>query len=179
MPKSPAHIGTDGAWGEVLAEVRELRSRQDARLASAQHQSQLIVAGLLAITAIFVTGASAVSALRPQNTAMPTEAHVLVPAAAAVFAAVVLINSTVWVSTHAATRGWREIADFPVLKSYAGSVEAPSRAQRHLASTLLAHFDHNEAIVQRIQRRVGIQAALTLVFVCSIPLLAAFVWLLR
>ena len=48
------------ASDQLLTEARELRSKQDARLATIQRQSQLVVAGFLAIAAIVVAAASAV-----------------------------------------------------------------------------------------------------------------------
>ena len=54
MPEGATPHDNSGAWSQILFEAREIRNKQDARLASAQRQSQLIVAGFLAMTAIFL-----------------------------------------------------------------------------------------------------------------------------
>lgn len=157
-------------------EARETRHRQDARLVNAQRQSQLIVTGFLAMTAIFVTAVSVVVAARPQSAGAPNGSGALVTAVAAVFAAVALVNSAVWISTHTAARHWREVAEFKVLVDFPGSTEALPRLRRHLVGTFVDHFNHNEIIVRQVQRRVGAQAALTLSFVYLVPLVAAIAW---
>ena len=179
MPKLPAHTDTAAAWGEVLAEAREIRNRQDARLASAQRQSQLIVAGFLAMTAIFVTAVSVYVASQPENTATPIDLQALAPSVAVGFAAAALANGVAWILTHFVARRWRDVADFGALTAYPGSVDGLPRMQRHLVHTLLDHFSHNNVMLRRAQRVVGAQAMLTLAFIYSISYIGSLFWVLR
>ena len=49
-------------WGQILVEARELRSKQDLRLTALQRQSQVVVAGFLAISAIVAAAVSSLQA---------------------------------------------------------------------------------------------------------------------
>lgn len=169
---STSHAGdqTAGAWSQVLAEAREIRSKQDSRLANVQRQSQLIVAGFLAMTAIFVTAISVSAAARPEAADTSVSERGLTPYIAGAFAGFALVNGVTWMQTHTLARHWREVAEFDMLTSLPGSVDAVPRLQRHLVNTYLDHFNHNEAILTRVQRRVGAQAVLTLLFVYTVPL---------
>ena len=174
MPTGQAGDQTAGAWSQVLAEAREIRSKQDNRLANAQRQSQLLVAGFLAMTAIFVTAVSVSVAARPETADTSVFEGELAPIVAGAFAGFALVNGLTWMRTHTFARRWREVAEFDVLTSFPGSIDAVSRLQRHLVNTYLEHFNHNEEILTKVQRLVGAQAVLMLLFVYTVPL----VWVL-
>ncbi len=174
MSIDQADSDTLGAWDQVLVEAREIRNKQDVRLANAQWQSQLIVAGFLAMTAIFVTAVSVAVASRPESADTSAAVGVRALIVAGAFAAVALFNGATWINTHTVARHWREVADFDQLTSFPGSVDGLPRLRRHLVITFLEHFNYNEDIVRRAQRLVGAQAVLTLLFVYLVP----FVWVL-
>lgn len=173
MSNSPTAADSAGAWGQVLTEARDIRNKQDARLASAQHQSQLIVAGFLAMTAVFVTAVSAAATYRPQTLDMSSIGGQPGLVVVVAFVATAVVNGAIWISTHAATRHWREVAEFEVLKDFLDSVDAQPQLERHLVNTHLNQFQHNELIVQMVQRRVGGQAALTLSLIYVMPVVWA------
>ncbi|WP_419552910.1 hypothetical protein [Candidatus Poriferisodalis sp.] len=170
MSTGQAGDQTAGAWSQVLDEAREIRSKQDNRLANAQRQSQLIVAGFLAMTAILVTAVSVSVAARPEAADTSVSEGELAPYVAGAFAGFALVNGVTWMRTHTLARHWREVAEFDALTSFPGSVDAVPRLQRHLVNTYLDHFNHNEEILTKVQRRVGAQAVLTLLFVYTVPL---------
>ena len=170
MSTSHAVDQTASAWNQVLAEAREIRSKQDSRLVNVQRQSQLIVAGFLAMTAIFVTAISISVASRPATADSSPLDGAAARYVAGAFAGFALVNCATWMRTHTLARHWREVAEFDVLTSFPGSVDAVPRLQRHLVNTYLDHFNHNEEILTRVQRRVGAQAVLTLLFVYTVPL---------
>ena len=174
MSISQAGDQTAGAWSQVLAEAREIRSKQDSRLANVQRQSQLIVAGFLAMTAIFVTAISISVASHPASAESSIFEGVATPYVAGAFAVFALIHGLVWMRTHTVARHWREIAEFDLLMGFPGGVDALPRLQRHLVNTFLDHFNHNENLLRQAQRLVGSQAVLMLLFVYTVPL----VWVL-
>ncbi|WP_423915712.1 hypothetical protein [Candidatus Poriferisodalis sp.] len=128
------------------------------------------------MTAISVTAVSVALAYRPE--AADTDSTVGLPSgwlmivAVVCVGAVALVNGLFWIKSHTAARHWREVADFDVLTSFPGTVNALPRLQRHLVSTFLRHFNHNERIVRRVQRMVGAQAVFTL----AVIYLVAVVW---
>ena len=171
MPNGQTPTDTPEVWGQILFEAREIRKKQDARLSSAQRQSQLVVAGFFATTAIFLTAVSIYVASRPENTAERTFAgsleytEPLALVGAAAFTAIALLNGAAWVYTHRVARRWQEVPEFRDLMDFPGGVDALAQLRRHLVRTLLTHYNTNEHIVRRAQRAAGAQGAMTLVFV--------------
>ena len=171
MPEGATPHDNSGAWSQILFEAREIRNKQDARLASAQRQSQLIVAGFLAMTAIFLTAMSIYVASRHQTTAEPvftaplTYTEPLAVIGALAFTAVGLLNGIAWAFSHRIARHWKEVPEFDQFMDLPGRVDALVRLRRRLVITLLDHYDANERIVRWAQRLAGAQGAITLLFV--------------
>ena len=114
--------GAADASDLLLTEARELRNKQDARLATIQRQSQLVVAGFLAIAAIVVAAASAIqpACSAPCQTDQPPY---IIPLIAIVlgFAAVI---GVAWFRVHRIPRHWREGPNsltlwVPIIRSWA------------------------------------------------------------
>ena len=170
MPDGQA--STDGAevWGQILFEARELRNKQDAGLANAQRQSQLLVAGFLAITALVLTAISVYVATRAEDatesplTEWLSSNDYAIYLVIAIFGVVALFNGYVWVLTNVPSRRRNETLDINKLMDFYSSATALPHLQRHLARTLMAQHDKNERIMKRVHRVVFLQAMTTFVF---------------
>ncbi|MXY10400.1 MAG: hypothetical protein F4Z00_00185 [Acidimicrobiaceae bacterium] len=163
---------TDGAevWGQILFEARELRNKQDARLATAQRQSQLLVAGFLAITALVLTAISVYVASQPEAgiesrlTEWLSSTDYAIFLVTSVFGLVALFNGYVWVITNVSARRRTETLDINKLMDFYSSSTALPHLRRHLARTLIAQHDKNERPVKKAQSLVLFQAMTTFTF---------------
>lgn len=165
--------GADDISAVLLAEARELRSKQDARLATVQRQSQLVVAGFLAIAAIVVAAASAIqpSCETPCQSDQPPY---IIPLIAIVlsFAAVI---GVAWFRVHRVPRHWREGPNsLQLLRVYRGG--GPKTLRERLIRMSYEDFLHNENLVRRATRVVGMQmiAALLALYMLTTYLLTVF-----
>ena len=169
--------GAADASDLLLTEARELRNKQDARLATIQRQSQLVVAGFLAIAAIVV---AAVSAIQPACSApcQTDQPPYIIPLIAIVlgFAAVI---GVAWFRVHRIPRHWREGPNsLTLLRVYRGGELRPLRER--LIRMALEDFVHNENLIERATRVVGMQmvAALLALYILTSYLLTVFLELL-
>ena len=144
-------------WGQVLFEARELRRKQDGRLAAAQHQSQLVVAGFLAVAAIAAAIMSS-SGIKPSDVA---DFNLWLVVATAVG------NGLAWHIMHGLARHWREAPDIDYLvQAFSAQDHGPVPLQRHLIQTFMIEFRHNERLVLIAQRLVTGQTIATLSVIC-------------
>ena len=170
MPDGQA--STDGAevWGQILFEARELRNKQDAHLATSQRQSQLLVAGFLAITALVLTAISVYVASQPEDatesrlTEWLSSDDYAVYLVISVFGLVALFNGYVWVLTNVPRRRRKETLDVNKLMDFYSSATALPHLRRHLARTLMAQHDKIERTVKRVHFLVMLQAMTTFTF---------------
>ena len=172
MTNASPHGAAD-ASDQLLTEARELRNKQDARLATIQRQSQLVVAGFLAIAAITAAAASAIQpgCAAPCPTDQPPYIIPLV-ALALVFSAVI---GFAWFRVHMIPRHWREGPNsLELLRVYRGGGLGPLRER--LIRMSHEDFNHNENLIERATRVVGMQmvAALFAIYILSTYLLAVF-----
>ena len=165
--------GAADASDLLLTEARELRNKQDARLATIQRQSQLVVAGFLAIAAIVAAAASAIQpgCSAPCQTDQPPY---IIPLIAIVlgFAAVI---GVAWFRVHRIPRHWREGPNsLTLLRVYRGGELRPLRER--LIRMAHEDFVHNENLIERATRVVGMQmvAALLALYILTSYLLTVF-----
>lgn len=159
------------ASDQLLTEARDLRTKQDARLATIQRQSQLVVAGFLAIAAIVVAAASAVQ----PDCATPCRTDqfpFVIPLISIVlgFAAVI---GVAWFRVHRIPRRWREGPNtVQLLRVYGGGGLRPLR--QRLVRMSYEDFQHNENLIEHATRVVGLQmvSALFALYILSAHLLA-------
>ena len=151
---------SDGlVWGQVLFEARELRRKQDSRLAAAQHQSQLVVAGFLAAAAI---AAAIVSSSTITLSDVGAFNLWLVMATA-------VGNGLVWYILHVLAQGWSEAPDIEhLVQAFSGRDHRLVALQRRLIRTFMTEFHHNERLVRIAQRLVTAQIVATLSVICSV-----------
>lgn len=125
-------------WGQVLFEARELRRKQDTRLAVVQRLSQLVVAGFLAMAAIVVAAVSSPNIKTPAD----------IGVALWVLLGTAVVNSLVWYLVHERSRQWQEAPDIGYLmETFPGQVNGLARLHRHLVKTLMTEFRYNERLV--------------------------------
>ena len=170
MPDGQASTDSAEVWGEILFEARELRNKQDAGLATSQRQSQLLVAGFLAITALVLTAVSVYVASRPEDA---TESPLIewlsssdygIFLVVSIFGLVALSNGYVWLIINVPIRRRKETLDINKLLDFYGSSTALPHLQRHLARTLMDQHDKNERTLKKVHKLVVFQAATTFVF---------------
>ena len=170
MPDGQASTDSAEVWGQILFEARELRNKQNARLATSQRQSQLLVAGFLAITALVLTAISVYVASQPEDA---TESRLIewlsssdyaIFLVTSIFGLVALFNGYVWVLTNVPARRRKETLDLNKLMDYYSSSTALPHLRRHLARTLMAQHDKNERIMKKVHLLVMLQAMTTFTF---------------
>ena len=179
MPNGQSPTDTSEVWGQILFEARELRNKQDARLATVQRQAQLLVAGFLATTAVVLTAVSVYVASQPEDTVESPFTSLLssqyvVSLGGAMFASVAFLNAYVWVIAYLVERRWKAKLDIDKLMDFFGSAHALSRLRRHLVQTFMTQFDRNERIVTRVRLLVMAQALMTLTFFYGLFAVAVF-----
>ena len=155
-------------WGQILVEARELRSKQDLRLTALQRQSQVVVAGFLAISAIV---AAAVSSLQA-DPARAAERIIPVIWAVLAFAA---INGYLWFRVHRISSQWNEAPNIDYLvHAFQGRVNGLAPLQRHLVRIFTEDFHDNELTLRRIAIRVGAQTLFSLlsIYIFAVSVLA-------
>lgn len=148
-------------WGQILFEARELRRKQDARLAVVQRLSHLVVAGFLAMAAIVVAAVSSPNIKTPADTGV----------ALWVLLGTAVVNSLVWYLVHERSRQWQEAPDIGhLMETFPRRVDGLARLQRHLVKTFMTEFRYNEKLVGSTQRIVTTQTFLTLGSLCFVGL---------
>ena len=170
MPDSQASTDTAEVWGQILFEARELRNKQDAQLATAQRQSQMLVAGFLAITALVLTAISVYVASQPEDASESRLTEWLSSSdyelflVVSIFGLVALFNGYVWVLTNVRVRRWKETVDINKLMDFYSSATALPHLRRYLARTLMAQHDKNERRLKLVHLLVKIQAMMDFTF---------------
>lgn len=175
MPEGQASRDSAEVWGQILFEARELRNKQDAHLATSRRQSQLLVAGFLAITALVLTAISVYVASQPEKapesrltqwlSSGDSEPLLVI----VIFGIVALFNGYVWIITNVPARRRKAALDINKLMDFYSSSTALPHLQRRLARTLMAQHDKIERTVKIVHWAVVIQAITTFTF---------FYWLL-
>lgn len=159
MPNDTAPPDPSDVWGQILFEARELRRKQDGRLAAAQHQSQVVVAGFLAVIAI---AAAIVSSSDIALSEVGDFTLWLVMATA-------VGNGLVWHLIHGLARNWREAPEIDhLVREFSSRDHELVPLQRHLIRTVMIEFHHNEGLVRIAQRFVTGQTVATLGIICYV-----------
>lgn len=153
--------GASDVSGLLLAEARELRNKQDARLANIQRQSQLVAAGSLAVAAIVVASASAIQ----PNSAAPAQSGQ--PSYVIPIIVLALTSATytgfAWFGVHRIPRRWREGPNsFQLLRVYGSGGLRPLRER--LIRMCYEDFKHNERLIKRCTIVVSLQMLTALLY---------------
>ncbi|MXW99889.1 MAG: hypothetical protein F4118_11325 [Acidimicrobiaceae bacterium] len=182
---------TPEVWDQILHEARELRDEQNARLVSAQRQSQVIFTGLLAVTALLLTAASIYFTSRPRDTArsdaplstdfmtnflaqleFPLTDRTMLNVGGSLIAGLMIVNSYVWFSVHR-RRGWRETLTARDLRELFDRRYALVPLRRNLVQRVTIQIAHNKAIADRALFLVRLQAGVNFAYVCGLVFLLA------
>ena len=154
MPNGTDPSDLPGAWDQILFEARELRRKQDNRLAANQRQSQLVIAAFLAISAIVSAIVSSPDFEESGGVAL----------ALWVLLVTAVLHGVIWHFTNMLTRRWRETPDIDhLVHAFPDRGHGLVPLQRHLIRTFMFEFHDNERLVRRAQRAVTVQTATTLV----------------
>ncbi|MXW99875.1 MAG: hypothetical protein F4118_11250 [Acidimicrobiaceae bacterium] len=178
MSNGQASKDTAEVWGQILFEARENRSKQDAQLASAQRQSQFLVAGFLAVTALVITAVSTYVASQSDEARSRLADSLLnydysAQVGISVFTVVTLMNGLAWFVTHRMARRLAEKVETEDLLHYPGSEDALVHLRRHLVRTLTAQLVNNERAVIWAHRIVIGQVVLTFLFFYALQIALA------
>lgn len=155
MTNRDGHPGGPQVWELLLTEARDLRKKQDARLAASQQRSAFLVVGFLTVAAIVST---AIAAPATGTTS------VRLGAGAALALAFASASGVIWYLLHHIPLRWHEAPDVNLLVQDFSNRDGGHRAlQRHLVQTLMDHYSRNEEVVGRVRFWVGVQAIVTFV----------------